>query len=352
MVHFFGRQGFLWSQLYHNQNRANIDTARRDLPNDDITICYFSVFMRLVNAFKMLDGWRSYHLANLVWNIAFITLPLDLLMLIVEPEQIQSTLGSLITQLDPLIVLLAALAYLGTASQVTLGWSEKFQKFQDVLSNSSFHTYALGLAILIPLAELAIRLSQLGLGGIAFIITFLVIASFSIRSQLKQARSPSHKDSRGRNWQTELNRQNLIVQLIPIIAARLLSLIGVTQSIGADSSLGLVLLFPICASAVLLALMPKAESYFITCRGCANRFERILTSGGYCRECQGKIKLSSSPKSAQVPLARLPKLFKNLSARPLKLPSLFALGPTAVRSNDATESPNFSKLASVTPLNE
>lgn len=222
------------------------------------------------------------------------SLPLDLLLLLVNFDALDTrALAEICTMALP-VLLLIALASLARESLIDLVFSvgESQSKLFQHGSKYSYLIFAVaGLAIFIEISSKLGGISVLSL-LLAAVVTIGAIKSIRRSMQAKQEHQQKLKEDRSL-WIEEADVKVFWLSVIPILAARLVSVSGGLLVIADNGPLLLFLAYVLSSAFLLLNLQPQPEHFTVFCKRCGSRMSRVLKAEGVCPRCDARIKAYS-----------------------------------------------------------
>ncbi len=239
-----------------------------------------------------LLSFNYYQSVLKVWNLVFLSLPLDLVVLFLlldmrVPEQSTELVQSF-------FYLFLAFSLLALFREQIISWLLQIQGLKETLRKKS-ENYMQYIGLLIPaviLIDILIKIQHLGLIPILIILFFFFI---KIPKWLKEFQTKQEK------WQSEagakyhkaliLTEQLRSVFFAQIAIIRGMSLLGaVTVACRQDIENPAAHLFVILLTATVLLSISKPDiSDFISnCARCASKTSRAFRNTYYCPECLSK----------------------------------------------------------------
>lgn len=226
---------------------------------------------------------RSYFTKTmLVWNIALFSLPIDLLF----ANRASLQLGDP----DALLYVLYALtgvALLGLVPEQVMSWIDRLRAKPGETSSSWQRTIApAAILLLLAFGKVLYQLSALGLMPFLIVTALIVIALPKHIKTFKAMRDTFSKLNREPVLLIQqINFQVMLIVVLPIIAARMLSVVAALNThLSADSYQSYVS-FALVALILLLVLKPNPALFSAKCLRCAAWTPRAVRYLGYCPAC-------------------------------------------------------------------
>jgi len=237
--------------------------------------------------FKSTDSLR---IAERVWTMAILTLPIDILAL----HYIQTFWGAFeavptkITSLSILIFILALTASLLFIDPRVVYFSlRKLHTKFETITGTKLYWAIIVLIVALPVAELAIKFSNFK-GSLGLII-FLLAAVFSVFHTTKEFKKQFKKlkaDSLDPIAIIEkANKELFAFSLIPMISARTLSVVGLVYLLESGGTLLQMTGFTCCSLFALLNFKPIKKHYMAPCPSCYLLTTAVILEFGCCPAC-------------------------------------------------------------------
>ena len=142
------------------------------------------------------------------------------------------------------------------------------------------------MVTLIPLAELVIKLNDLGASSIIILIAIAAGAIFSITRQAQQRRLRDEVFEQDAVLRIEeLNKQNFVICLGPIICARIVGLVGTLSTSISDDPFLMFVLYETLALILFVNLRPITDQFLTRCNRCACWASRPFKHYHCCPSC-------------------------------------------------------------------
>lgn len=226
--------------------------------------------------------------AKRLWVLLLYSVPLDLIFWWVRSQSVpvdNPALAELCTGILGVVVLLCTLALFRRNIVKAL---LAFDKLQTRVSKlSSLHIMvALGVIALIIFFEAALKFRHIDAPAIIAALIVTVVAIRAIRKTLAEHRRAREQLSENRSlWVEKTNYSIFIFNIVPLLAARAVSLCGGGLLLSGAISTVSFLMF-ILGSEVLLIYFEPDRSHFQTCcKRCAQRTSLALLGDGLCPLC-------------------------------------------------------------------
>lgn len=244
------------------------------------------LFNKITTKFTNEYYWE---LADKLWSLVYFSLLIDLLIILAQPH----FTGLVIPTWNFLILSLAclAIAVLATFRETIFYHLEKLNSYQDKLTSINKKSLLIitALIAIIPLIEL---LSIFWKGGALIFVALIVFIFTSVRSIVTNLKT-WQKELREIQldkiaWVETFNQQIFFFHLIPILAARFVSIFGILAIYLSRDYLLLkyLLLFPLSSAILLYVLKPEKVDFMIQCGKCANWTSRVLKNKSFCHLCK------------------------------------------------------------------
>lgn len=230
-------------------------------------------------------GELTYALLRKIWLIFLATLPLDFLFIPKEghalPEQ------ALSFSVDALVLVLLLVCLLGLDKNNGLRIAHRFRELQGKVSESRFWSYALvGFFVLFTLGDVLLKFGKIGLIPALGVIVVFAFGAKRFLSSIAAKQAEFIAMQRDRlAWTLRSNQQLFLIQLAPLVCARLISLAGVLKAQGLDAEASGSFVYTLLSALLLISLAPAAKDFTATCRRCALPVSRALLDFGSCPGC-------------------------------------------------------------------
>ena len=219
-----------------------------------------------------------HHRAQQLWRILFYTLPLDTLLLLI-PGQVPGN------ALDVPIIIAALIALMLTVREWVFSLLQRGREFRDTWIKPYV---AIGAVLIAGLSvfEVLFRAHKAGAQAIVVALIVALPTIIAVRRMIREtnARNKSFEQDRVL-WVNQINIQNFIIAVLPMAAARAVSILGVLRCLSSDNP-WLWYALPLSFSLVLLiASYPAREHFVVTCSNCGQWTTRALKGLGFCPSC-------------------------------------------------------------------
>ena len=220
-----------------------------------------------------------------LWSRMLATLPLDVLAAIFLPGLIVGTFHTQV--LDFLMGFLCIICLLALQADKLLDALLATQRLLvKVLSSQPGSLIASALAVIAIAAEVFVRIGSTSL--LALIVIGLVVLS-AVPSVLKALAERRAQNLNLLDDPLEMvlttNRLIFALRAIPILAARLISLVSTLKLCLGGGTLIQGLGFTVASFVLLLIYRPERSSFACLCRGCSMPAPLALRNCGYCPRC-------------------------------------------------------------------
>jgi len=242
------------------------------------------------NSGQSLSSRHYYQLSRRIWRILLFTVPADILLLAVDISFLDvSHLAELCRKVLPLLMVLALSALLREPILdfvVLLGKTQgRFYEW-----SSKYSLLLLAAAGFIVFAEIAFKLGSLDLVSLLIAAVVTVSAVKSIKDSLKAKHEHQEKlKDEPLLWLEEADAKVFWLSVIPMAAARLISVVGTVLVVCQNGMLLVFFAYILTAVFLLLELEPLQEHFLIYCKRCGQRTSRALKSSGRCPSCEREI---------------------------------------------------------------
>lgn len=234
-------------------------------------------------------GW-----SRRIWNLALLTLPLDLLVASVLGGSVGSRLYS--QQLLNLGVVLVIVSLIGVWNGSLLRTCTNIiNYFRSAKNQQRFSVGSAAFVILVIAIELITKLSALGLKAVIFSIIMIILAALSTYRTFKKERARMTANLALSSSRTGHHNYLLfLIWLIPVILARLGSLINALLTPTLTwSDVGAVIAVTVVAALIISVQAPSSSNYLSRCRGCSKPIGTLDLNFELCELCQPSAYLRS-----------------------------------------------------------
>ena len=225
-----------------------------------------------------------------LWQICVVSLPLDLLLLLVH-VRISPRLLELFTMLLALLTcgFIAREQVLDAADAVrtTIEYTRRSLKKYSWLGALFFFALAM--------AEMALKMGAQGVRSLGLIpiliaaIVLIIVATGAVRAIRKQMREQMQRLARLNSdriyWVEQVNTQIFILSIIPIVGARVTAFLSILTLRGQPAPAWHPISYLILALLCLLAAYPYREHFVTQCRRCGFWTSRALKGLRFCPQC-------------------------------------------------------------------
>lgn len=224
----------------------------------------------------------SFLLVQRIWNICFVTLSFDLLLLMASVEilGIKSMEQKFYTAVN-ILICLSLLAYRREKNFALLRkMKEAYLRDPGIIQKALLLAGILfGLVLLV---QVSFAIAE---GKFLSAILPLVLYGSSIymlwQSVKRNNYLPAHKIRSLNSFEQEI----LLLSLAPIVIARLLSLTAALYSVCQPNPVFTFLPYLLITVLMLFEAQPKKGMFVMGCRGCGRKIPRSQLSGGRCSVC-------------------------------------------------------------------
>ncbi len=186
-----------------------------------------------------------------------------------------------------------------------LDGTDKLRKLQHYLSSlGTKHSKAvIGIIIAITLAELAVRLGNIGVFAVLAGLVVAYRAYKALDRTLAEQQLKLEALERDRTLLLDnLNRQIFLFSLMPLGCARTASLLAALVVLSTTHNTLDWLPYGASALVLLVALFPEQEDFLIRCKRCSRWTSRALKTYGFCPICsREEFQIKASPKEDTLP---------------------------------------------------
>ncbi len=256
------------------------------------TIASAPISYHQVNAFRANNQRRLESLSGIfylrrslrIWQLVLWSFIADLLFFAVLSELKPTSLGAF--PLAGTLITAVLVAAIATMRGSVVHFSDALRAAQFKLAKSKAILPLLIAVTIIPLAELIIKLNDLGTSSMIALVVITVGAIFSISRQTRQRRQQDDAFERDAVSRIEeLNKQNFVICLVPIACARLVGLVGVLNASISDSPFLMFVLYEVLALVLFANLRPITDQFLTRCNRCACWASRPFKHYHCCPSC-------------------------------------------------------------------
>jgi hypothetical protein len=162
-----------------------------------------------------------------------------------------------------------------------------FEKWTVVLRyrekvSRSYGKWMIGIAVMLSAVEVFLHIGR-SLSATALVLAGLISIPVAFTTLKRLLRSNWNRNNATQNLSQQVETQNLqllLIAMLPVLAARMVSLVGVLTFEVQDATLLTML-----SAVLLISLQPKERSFRVLCRTCHNPTSRALVYLGICPCC-------------------------------------------------------------------
>lgn len=231
---------------------------------------------------------QSFKQAEVIWSLALVTLPLDLLILQLDLKLLEF-LGSL-PAFYPITVLCLGLSTLYLFKQPLIALINQFR--QDFKSSVAGDQLLLLAMVVFLIVGMIIELIMSSKGGIISMSIQILIYGTALVSVLRNKKAFSDLDT----FQIKLRRDYFLVNSLPILTTRLIApftIIYMTPLAGADALIYAIIILGLVLFG-LLSFRPEIGYFRTTCRHCTVTIPARLFSEPLCSSCAKRAQKSTN----------------------------------------------------------
>ncbi|MCB9029935.1 MAG: hypothetical protein H6619_02710 [Deltaproteobacteria bacterium] len=235
---------------------------------------------------KSSDSIRA---ATHIWNYLFLSLPLDVALFYLLKNYFDVTFINAKGCEYIFIMLLIVAGIFASFKNYTLTYLmlKNLQRKFINIKNSKYYLPAALLLAMLPILHLFVQ--ALSLKNLGMILLGVIVVSTGMYGNYKQVKQDQKKhlnqNSDKVNWLEQINREIYIISLIPIVASRLISLIGVAIVLSTQSNSAQYAVYLTTAILLLYYFRPRTELYVMHCKRCSVWTSIALYYEGFCPVC-------------------------------------------------------------------
>jgi len=235
-------------------------------------------------------GLNSYQSALLIWRYVFVSLPLDILIALYALSSLlmPGFTGEYTENLSRIILLLALIGILAIGKERLIDTMGSLRRAR-MKTAGVLQRYSLPVIILLALvilAESLFRIDTLNLVSIVVSIAIAIGAAISVYHTFQESSASNTELANDRLlFMERINKQILLLHVIPIFSTRAISLIAALIYLPTEGQGHMFILAFLASAALLLALMPQQEQFISTCKTCTFWIPRALREFDNCPLC-------------------------------------------------------------------
>ncbi len=238
-----------------------------------------------------LTSGYYYSQARRLWQLLLLSVPLDLTFVWIHGQTalpLNPPLASLARGILVMVVVLCSLALVRQRVIELLLALDKLQSRFSKLSQTQV-LVILGVFGAVIFAEAALRFGEVSIVALLAALLVAMVAVREIRKTIAEHRRTRQEFSRNRSlWVERANYIIFVFNIVPMMAARVLSFCGGVLLLSGEISLLAFLCFLVSSEGLLLYLEPLKSHFQTLCRRCAQRTSLALLGDGLCPSCLQK----------------------------------------------------------------
>lgn len=223
--------------------------------------------------------------ANILWLACVMSLPLDLLLF--ELGSLGFSSQSLVPYAYPLLVFCAVYAYIFSFRNSILTKSQQVATLLNDKKQLKQYLFgiAVGLLLILYLAELYLQSREM----ISVVLIQIVVYGSTIVTILRKNRSKA-LESATEQARILLKRDFYLASIMPIVAARFVSLLGILCTLANSHNFPLAygIAYATASALLLYELEPSEAHFYIPCKRCALKLPIPLFQLPQCPRCVDK----------------------------------------------------------------
>ncbi len=220
-----------------------------------------------------------------IWLVLLFTLPLDFIFA-------RRFFGELILQelslpLDSVLLILLLLCFLGLDRSNSLQLAQGLRKLQSKLSESRLWSLVLlGLFVLFTFGEAILKFGQIGIVPVLVVLVLFALGAKRFLKGISDKQAELLALQRDRlSWTLRSNQQIFWIQLLPLAAARLVSIVGVIKAQMSGTSELELHFYTLLSALFLISMQPTRTDFVAACKRCASWTSRALLDFNFCPSC-------------------------------------------------------------------
>jgi hypothetical protein len=219
-----------------------------------------------------------------IWQLVLWSFALDILLFAVLSEVNATSMLAL--PINETLIGAIIVAVLGTMRGSVVSFSDTLRAAQFKFAKSKVALPLLIAIVLIPLGELVIKLGDIGASSMLILAAIIAAAGFSIYRQINLRREQNAQFERDAVSRIEeLNKQNFVIALVPIVCARIVGLTGVFAALISENPILMFVLYETLAIVMYANLRPITDQFLIRCNRCASWASRPFKHYHCCPSC-------------------------------------------------------------------
>ena len=237
----------------------------------------------------------SYDRARAFWNILFITLPLDALLLYVLPRPSEA-LPEAASIFDPFIIVCALCGLIFARDRTAVEVYEFLRATQSkglLLLSSGAVIFLLGVLSLVQtfLPALIRLFGDKQYPALILIIVFFVLAiAGALRESIRFAHRRASLKKAPILGAFLAQRELFLLVIAPLVVTRALSLLAVARALLLAGDVAVYLPYGGLSLLLLMCLAPQRTQFFASCRSCASRISIASRHAERCVSCSEKLR--------------------------------------------------------------
>jgi len=233
---------------------------------------------------ELLSGIHFLRRSLDIWQLILWSFVLDIVVFAILSELKPDGLRSF--PLNQTLIAAIAVAAFGTLRGSVITFSDLVRTTQMKLSGSKKVLPWLIVITLVPVVEFLIKLSEKGITSSIIFLLVPVVAAFSMFRQVQQRRQQETSYDQDAVLRIEeLNKQNFVIAIVPMVCARLAGFVGTLIAVISDNQISMFVMYQALGLVLLANLRPITEQFLIRCVRCAGWASRPFKHYHCCPAC-------------------------------------------------------------------